>query len=133
LEQRRETANWEEMKKKFVITFAFEHETPEIDKTLNLVRDMIFEEPKVDIVTAYQNQKKQTVRQLIYFYHVAKEEDPIEENPHNIKITEVEGEREVEGPKLDSKYFFAPLKINKVNIGIEEKSIALDIIGIIIK
>jgi hypothetical protein len=110
------------MKKNFVITFGFEHETPEIDKTLKLVRDWIFEEPKVDIVIGYQNQKRQTVRQLIYCYHVAEEEDPIEENSHNIKIIEVEGEREVEGPKIDSKDYFVPLKINKVNIGIEEKS-----------
>jgi hypothetical protein len=28
----------------------------------------------------------------------------------------VEGDREVEGPNLDSKYYDAPLKIKKVNI-----------------
>jgi hypothetical protein len=32
----------------------------------------------------------------------------------------VEGEREVEGPKLDSKDYAAPLKIKKVNIGTAE-------------
>jgi hypothetical protein len=56
---------------------------------------------------------------LLHFYHIAKE-DPIEEKLHNINITQVEGEREIEGPKLDSKYFYAPLKIKKVNIGIVE-------------
>jgi hypothetical protein len=84
LELRRETANWEEMQQNFVITFAFEHENPEIDTTLKLVRDRIFEEPEVEIVTTYQNQKRQTVRQLLHCYHVA-EDDPTEENPCNIQ------------------------------------------------
>jgi hypothetical protein len=32
-------------------------------------------------------------------------------------MPEGEGEEEVEGPKLDSKYYLAPLNIKKVNIG----------------
>ena len=47
-------------------------------------------------------------------YHVA------EENPCNIKIVEVERERAVEGPKVESKYYAAPLNIKKVNIGTTE-------------
>ena len=43
-EQLRETANWEEIQHNFVVTFSFEHESPEIDRTLNVVRDKIFEE-----------------------------------------------------------------------------------------
>jgi hypothetical protein len=78
----------------FVITFAFEHENPEIDTTLKLVRDRIFEELEVDIVTAYRNQKRQIVRQSLHCYYVV-EDDRAEENPRDIKITEVEGEREV--------------------------------------
>jgi hypothetical protein len=42
LEQHRETANWEEMQQNFVITFSFEHENPEIDTTLKVVKDRIF-------------------------------------------------------------------------------------------
>jgi hypothetical protein len=91
-----------------------------IDTTLKVVRDRIFEEPEVEIVTTYQNQKRQTVRQLLHCYHVAEEEDPTEENPHNIQIPEVEGEREVEGPQLESEYYAAPLNIKKVNIGTTE-------------
>jgi hypothetical protein len=36
----------------------------------------------------------------------------------DIQITKVEGERELEGPQLHLEEFVAPLKINKVNIGI---------------
>jgi hypothetical protein len=32
----------------------------------------------------------------------------------------MEGEREVEGPSLESKAFVAPIKVKKVNIGTEE-------------
>jgi hypothetical protein len=64
----------------FVITFSFEHENPMVDTTLKVVRDRIFEEPEFEIVTTYQNQNRQTVRQLLHCYHVA-EEDPTEENP----------------------------------------------------
>jgi hypothetical protein len=39
----------------FVITFTIESENPKIDTTMRLVRDSIFEEPEVDIVTTYQN------------------------------------------------------------------------------
>jgi len=62
---------------------------------------------------------------LLPCYHVTEEEDPTKENPHNIQILEVEGEREIEVPKLDSTYDAAPLKIKKVNIGtIENPKIA---------
>jgi hypothetical protein len=54
---------------------------------------------------------------LLHCYHVTEEEDPTKDDLHNIQIPEVEGEREVEGPKLDSEYYVAPLNIKKVNIG----------------
>jgi hypothetical protein len=57
---------------------------------------------------------------LLHCYHVTEEDDPTEENPHNTHILEVEGEREVEGTKLDIEYYVAPLNINKVNIENEE-------------
>jgi hypothetical protein len=40
-----------------VITFAFEHENPKIDTTLNMVRDRIFEEPKFEIITYYRTRR----------------------------------------------------------------------------
>jgi hypothetical protein len=102
LELHRGTVNWKDLQQNFVITFAFEHENPEIDTTLKLIKERIFEEPEVEIVTTYHNQNRQTVRQLLHCYHIA-EDDPTEENPCDIQITEVEGEREVEGPKLESE------------------------------
>jgi len=48
------------------------------------------------------------------------EQAPEEDDPCNIHIKEVEGEREVEGPCLESKVFVAPIKVKKVNIGTNE-------------
>jgi hypothetical protein len=42
------------MKHNFVVTFSFEYESTKINTTLKVVRDKIFEEPEVDIVTPYQ-------------------------------------------------------------------------------
>jgi hypothetical protein len=56
------------------------------------------------------------VKELLSCNHVQKEA-PDEDNPHIIKIIEIEGEREVEGPSLESKVFTVPIKVKKLNIG----------------
>jgi hypothetical protein len=48
------------------------------------------------------------------------EEAPNEDDLCNIQITKVEGEREVEGPPLESKVFSMSIKVKKVNIGTTE-------------
>ena len=45
------------------------------------------------------------------------EEAPDEDDPHDIQIKEVEGEREVEGPPIESKVIAVSIKVNKFNIG----------------
>jgi hypothetical protein len=86
----------------FIVTFSFEHENPNIDSTLKQIRGVIFiQEPEVELITEYQQQNKQTVKELLSCYHV-QEEAPDEDDLHNIQIIEVEGERGVEGPPLES-------------------------------
>jgi len=48
------------------------------------------------------------------------EEASDEDDPHNIQITKIEGERELEGPTLESEAFSAPIKVNKFNIGMKK-------------
>jgi hypothetical protein len=62
---------------------------------------IFFDEPKVEIVTEYQQQNRQKDKDLLSCYYV-KEEAPDEDDPHNIQITYIDGEREVEGPSLES-------------------------------
>jgi hypothetical protein len=61
------------------------------------------------------------VKELISCYHV-QEEAPDEDDPCNIQITEIEGEREVEGTSLELEVFVAPIKVKKVNIGTVENT-----------
>jgi hypothetical protein len=44
----------------------------------------------VDIIKEYKQKKKQTIKYLFSCYHV-REEATDEDDPHNIKITEIEG------------------------------------------
>jgi hypothetical protein len=84
-----------------------------------MIRGVIFfDEPEVEIITEYQQQNKKIVKELLSCYHV-EEETPDEDDPRNIQITEIEGEREVEVPSLELEAFSAPIKVKKVNIGIE--------------
>jgi hypothetical protein len=42
-----------------VVTFSFEHENPNIDSALKLIRGVIlFDEPEVEIITEYQQHKR---------------------------------------------------------------------------
>jgi hypothetical protein len=56
---------------------------------------------------------------LLSCYHV-EEEAPDEDDSHNIQITYIKGEREVEGPSLESEAFIAEIKVKKFNIGTKD-------------
>jgi hypothetical protein len=56
---------------------------------------------------------------MLSCYHV-QEEAPDEDDPRDIQIEEVKGEREVEGPPLESDVISALIKVNKVNNGTVE-------------
>jgi hypothetical protein len=90
-------------------------------QALKWIRGIIFiEEPEIELITEEQQQNKKTVKELLSCYHV-QEEAPDEDDPHDIQIEEVEGERDVEGPPIESEVISAPIKIKKVNIGTTEQ------------
>ena len=98
----RRTTNWTKLQQNFIVTFSFEHENPNMDSTLKQIIGAIFiQELEVELITNYQQQNKQTMKELLSCYHV-QEEAPDEDDPHNIQITETEGETEVEVPSLKS-------------------------------
>jgi hypothetical protein len=80
---------------------------------------IFIKEPKVELIIEEQQQNKKTVKYLLSCYHV-QEEVPEEDDPRDIQIEEVEGEREVEGPPLESEVIDALIKVKKVNIGTVE-------------
>jgi hypothetical protein len=49
---------WTTLQQNFVVTFSFEHENPNIDSTLKNIKGVIFiDEPEVELMTEYQQQK----------------------------------------------------------------------------
>jgi hypothetical protein len=58
-----------------------------MDSSLKQIRGLIFiKEPKVELITEYQQQNKQTVKELLSCYHV-QEEATDEDDSQNIQIT----------------------------------------------
>jgi hypothetical protein len=88
----RGTTEWTSLQQNFVVTFSFEHENPNIDSMLKMIHGILFiDEPKVELMIEYQQQNRQTVKELLSCYHV-EEEAPDENDPCNIQITKIEGE-----------------------------------------
>jgi hypothetical protein len=101
-EMHRSTTEWTRLQQNFVVTFSFKHKNPNINSALKLIRGVIFfYESEVEIITEYQQQNRQIVKELLSCYHV-EEEAPDEDDSCNIQITKIEGEREVDGPSLES-------------------------------
>jgi hypothetical protein len=120
-ELRKGTRTWETLRKNFIITFSFKDENPNINTALKWIKRVILmEQPKVEILTEEQQQNKKTVKELLSCYHV-QEEAPEEDDPCDIHIKEVKGERNVEGPPIESEVIFAPIRIKKVNIDTVEQ------------
>jgi hypothetical protein len=79
-EMHRGTTEWTTLQQNFVVTFSFEHENPNIDSTLKKIKGVIFiDEPEVELMTEYQQQNRQTVKELLSCYHV--------EEKHQMKMT----------------------------------------------
>jgi hypothetical protein len=70
-ELRRGIAKWTTLQRNFIVTFSFEHENPNMDSTLKYIRWVIFiQEPEVELITYYQQENRQTVKELLSCYHV---------------------------------------------------------------
>jgi hypothetical protein len=50
-------------------------------------------------------------------YNISVDED---DDPKNVKITKIEGQRDVEGPGVELTFIGHPIKIKKVNIGTDQ-------------
>jgi hypothetical protein len=109
-----------------IVTFSFEHENTKIDIALKQIRGMIFiKEPEVELIIEEQYWNKETFKELLSCYHV-QEEAPDEDNPCDIQIEEVKGEREAEGPPIELEVIVALITIKKFNIGtIENPKMAI--------
>jgi hypothetical protein len=117
----RETARWEELTRRFEITFTFEHESPSIYTTLQVIQMKIFSEIEMMEVVPVCNvhKAKMTVHKILECYNITQEENE-EEDPRKVQIHETKIAQVVEGPDLASVAYTQPIKMHKVNIGMIE-------------
>jgi hypothetical protein len=81
-----------------------------------MIREVIFIQAlEIELITEEKQQNKHTLKELLSCYHVQEED-----NPHDIQIEEAEGEREVEGPPIESEAISMPIRVKKFNIGTTE-------------
>jgi hypothetical protein len=81
---------------RFKVTFNFEHESPLVDASLQVIRTKIFsEEDPMEVVSMCSaHRDSMIVHELMECYSVVKEEND-EEDPMNVKVTKTQGERVV--------------------------------------
>jgi hypothetical protein len=104
------------LRQNFTVTFPFVHYNPNIDGALKRIRGLIFlKEPEIEFITEEHQPNEQTIKELLSCYHV-QEEAQDEDDPCDIQIEEVEGERDVEGPIIESEVISTLIKVKKVNI-----------------
>jgi copper chaperone CopZ len=120
-ELRKGTVTWTTLQQNFSITFSIEHENNNIDAALKWIRGVIFiKELEVQLSTEEKQRNKQTLKDLLACYHV-QGESLNEDDLRNIQIKKVEGERDVEGPPIESKVISMSIKVNKFNIRTTEQ------------
>ena len=122
MELHQETREWEKVAQNFTYTFQFANEKPIADIALKNIEENIFMEIPLEVAysqpcTAHSHQCCEIVQHWMTCYNLF--EYP-KDDLTNINIPKSEGSREVEGSGNSNEQFIKPLKIKKVNIGLED-------------
>jgi hypothetical protein len=105
------------MTQNFVTTFLFEIQYTSVDQALQIVRQKVFEEASSLPLEKDKDEWTVPLQKLQGCYNINTDED---DDPRKVNITKIEGQRDVEGPGVELPFIGHPIKINKVNIGIEQ-------------
>jgi hypothetical protein len=87
------TSDWYGMTQNFLATFLFESQYPLVDKSLQVVRQKLFEAPNLPLEKE-EDEWTASLQKLKGCYNSNVHED---DDPRNVKITKTEGQRDVEG------------------------------------
>jgi hypothetical protein len=88
------TADWKGMTQNFVATFLFESQYPLVDQAFQVVRHKLFEEAPSLYVDQEGDEWIAPLQKLQGCYNINADED---DEPRNVNIVEIEGQRDVEG------------------------------------
>jgi hypothetical protein len=95
----------------------FDSEFPSVDQALQMMRQKVFEEESGLPLEQEVDEWTARLQKLHMCYNINVDED---DDPGKVNITETKGERDVEGPRVKLPFIGQPIKIKKVNSGIEE-------------
>jgi hypothetical protein len=89
------TLDWYGMTQNFVATFLFECKYPMMDQSLQVVRHKVFEEALSLPIYQEEDDWIGPLHKLQGCYNINVEED---DDPRNVNIAKIKGQRDVEGP-----------------------------------
>jgi hypothetical protein len=94
--------------------FLFESQYPTVNKALQIVRQKVFEEVPNCPLEQEEDEWTAPIQKLQGCYNINVDED---DDPRNVKISETEGKRDIEGLGIELPFVGQPIKIKKLNIG----------------
>jgi hypothetical protein len=109
--------DWEGMNQNFVTTFLFEIQYPIVDQELHIVRHKLIKEVPRLPVEKEEDEWTVPLQKLQGCYNINADED---NDSVKLNIIKIEGQRDIEGPRVELPFIGQPIKIKKVNIGIEQ-------------
>jgi hypothetical protein len=110
------TADWEGMTLNFVTTFLFESQYPTVEQALQIVRHKVFEEAPSLPLEQEEDEWTAHLQKLKGCYNINDDKD---DDRRKVNIAEKKGHIDIEGPGIELTFIGKPIKIKKVNIGIE--------------
>jgi hypothetical protein len=112
------TAYWHSMTQNFIATFLVESHHPTIDQALQVIRHKFFEEAPNLPIGKEEYEWATPLQKLQGCYNINVDEY---DDPRNVNIAENEGQRDIEGPGVELPFIGQPIKIKKVNIGMDQE------------
>ena len=112
-----EITTWEALTVCFVQTFSFRYAKPEVHNALQLIHNVVL---KVLPVTYPVDTHVQCHMQSMMTCYNLSGEPEDDDELRNVNILESKGSRDVAAPDIPTDPMSQPLKIRKVNIGMEE-------------
>jgi hypothetical protein len=113
------------MTQNFVTTFLFEIQYPTMNQVLQIVRHKLFEEVPSLPLEKEEDEWTTPLQKMQGCYNINVDED---HDPKKVNIIETEGQRDIEGPRVELPFIGQPIKIKKFNIG-TEKTLKLANVG----
>jgi hypothetical protein len=94
------------MTQNFIATFLFEINYPIVDQALQIKRQKVFEEVSNPPFEQEEDERTTPFQRLQDCYNINADED---DDPRNVNISETEGKRDIEGPRIELPFVGKPI------------------------